>query len=50
MYFVLLMYSSTQIKYAAKEFADVTDHSNHVMRFIYTTRAPKCTDTTAKLK
>jgi hypothetical protein len=50
MYFVSIVYSSTQIKYAAKEFADITDHSKHVIHFIYTTRAPKYTRTNAKLK
>ena len=50
MYFVLLMYTSALIKYAAKESADITDHSNHVIHFIYTIRAPKHTGKTAKLK
>ena len=50
MYFVSFMYSSIQIKYAAKEFAVITDHSSHVIYFIYTTRAAKYADTTAKLK
>lgn len=44
------MYLSVQIKYAAKEFTVITDHSSHVIHFIYTTRAPKYADTTAKLK
>ena len=38
MYFVSFMYSSIQIKHAAKEFSVITGHTNHVTRFIHNIR------------